>query len=171
MSSLQEALRNAGLTSSDTKSRKKPNRKKATRSDESDLAKAYRARREAENAEIAQKKKAKQAEQQARRERNRQIEQALTDQVLNVSDGEVARYFQYGGRVRRVWCTSDQREALNAGQLAIVMFRGAPQLVDPQVAQSVTQFAPEAVPDLSQAEPDSPDGLDGYPPIPDDLIW
>ncbi len=187
MGSLKEALRDAGLSSSKKRqkrrsggpSQKAPSpsaRSQSNEPSELDLAEAYRQRHLAEKADAQQKKQAKQAEQAARRKRNLQIEALLTNQIKNSEDAEHARYFEQAGRVRRVMCTDAQRKALNEGCLAVVMFRGAAKLVEPQVAMAVAAIAPEWVPDLTQSSAATSDETtqseeDHYPPVPDDLMW
>ena len=189
MSSLRDALRQAGLSESKKGEQRSKSRrgrgqgKKSGAPDghkhvpsqtaELDLAAAYRARRVAEKQQVEQKKRAKQAAQEARRQRNQAMEKILKDQSLNVAEAEMARFFEHGGRVRRVLCTLEQRAAVNEGELAVVMFRGRALLVAPAIAQQIAQLAPDAVPNLTADEPSAGDGGDddGYPPVPDDLIW
>ena len=179
MSSLRDALRQAGLSESKKRDKRaKPRRgqggakRQPTATAEVDLAEAYRARRLAEKQETAQKKQAKLAAQEARRQRNLALEAILKDQSLNAADADVARFFEYGGRIRRVLCTAEQRNKLNAGELAVVMFRGRALLVTPIIAQQVAALAADAVPDLTSDEPSQDkDEDEGYPPVPDDLIW
>lgn len=171
MSSLKEALLNAGLSSS--KAGRAPKKKRRqVRNDLPDLAEAYRARDLDDKAKAEQTKRAKLAEQQARRALNLEIERLLKDKVLNDPNATLPRYFEWRGRIRRVLCTEQQRESLNVGQLAVVMFRGSARLVGLDVASAVRQIAAEIVPDLGQ-EPSkvSLGAEDGYPPVPDDLIW
>ena len=190
MSSLKDALLKAGLSSSKKEPTRphaqhnKPNRgkpqqgkkvKKPRRdrvSDETDLARAYRARQRAEKQEAEQKKKAKLAEQEARQQRNIALEGILKDQLLNDLEADCPRYFQYRGRIRRVLCTPQQRQALNDGKLAVVVFRGGPKLVSLEVANKVTELAPDLVPDLStEVSQTEPADEHDYPPVPDDLMW
>lgn len=185
MGSLKDALLEAGLSSS-----KKDRRRPATKaphaksksqvrhkpkrdltSEEVDLAQAYRARQQAEKREADQKKQAKLAEQEARRQRNRALENILKDQILNDPEADCPRYFQYRNRIRRVMCTPEQRQAVNEGELAVVVFRGGPKLVSVEAAERVAKLAPDLVPDLSAAVSQAEPADDDYPPIPDDLMW
>ena len=186
MGSLKDALLEAGLSSpkkerrrpatkaphakSKSQVRHKPKRDLA--SEEVDLAQAYRARQQAEIREAEQKKQAKLAAQEARRQRNRALENILKDQILNDPEADCPRYFQYRNRIRRVMCTPEQRQAVNEGALAVVVFKGGPKLVSLETAKQVTELAPDLVPDLS-AEVSQTDesSQDDYPPIPDDLMW
>lgn len=185
MGSLKDALLEAGLSSSKKErsrpaaKRTKPQRakpkQKAVRDrvlEETDLARAYRARQQAEKQDAEQKKKAKLAQQEARRQRNLALEEILKDQLLNDPEADCPRYFQFRERIRRVLCTPEQRQALNEGQLAVVVFKGGPKLVPLETARQVLELAPDLVPDLS-AKVSQSDPLDehDYPPVPDDLMW
>lgn len=181
MGSLKDALLEAGLSSPKkerrrpaakaphSEAKKKPNRDHL--SQEVDLAQAYRARQQAEKKEAEEKKQAKLAEQEARRQRNRAIDEILKDQILNDAEADCPRYFQYRTRIRRVMCTPEQRQALNDGALAVVVFRGGPKLVSVEAAERVAKLAPNLVPDLSAAVSQAEPADDDYPPIPDDLMW
>lgn len=185
MSSLKDALLQAGLSSS-KKERSRPvrkhhkpqhakSKKKAGRDrilEETDLARAYRARQHAEKQDAEQKKKAKLAQQEARRQRNLALDKILKDQLLNDPQADCPRYFQYRDRIRRVLCTPDQRQALNEGQLALVVFKGGPKLVSLETARQVRELAPDLVPDLSaEVSQTDPSDEHDYPPVPDDLMW
>ncbi len=183
MGSLQEALLKAGL--SESKKERSPRRerraganhvpkqaRKKNPKSEMDLADAYRLRQLAEKQEAEQKKKDKLAAQEARRQRNLTIEKIIKDQACNDPNAEVPRYFEYRGRIRRVLCTEQQRDALNAGELAVVLFKGGALLVAPKVADEVAKLAPDLVPLISQDDtPDPESHTDDYPPVPDDLMW
>jgi len=178
MGSLQDALRQAGLA--DSKKKKKPQQPQRgaiasnnkPSSESIDLAKAYRLRQAEEKRALEQKKKDKIAAQEARRRRNLELEKILKDQSLNEEGAQCARFFEYKGKVRRVWCTESQRDAIGKELLAIVLFRGSPLLVAPDVAQKVATIAPDLVVDLSQTgQSQETDSGDDYPPVPDDLMW
>lgn len=186
MASLQEALRQAGLSESKPKSKKESPRrerraspnKKSDRpqskkpSSEMDLADAYRLRQLAEKQEAEQRKKDKLAAQEARRQRNLAVEKIIKDQACNDRQAELPRYFEYRGKIRRVLCTEDQRDALNAGGLAVVVFKGGALLVAPGIAEEVAKLAPDLVPVITQTDAAPPEeSSDDYPPVPDDLMW
>ncbi|MFN2333909.1 MAG: DUF2058 family protein [Wenzhouxiangellaceae bacterium] len=140
-----------------------------------DLERAYAARRKAEQAEKERVKQARVADQAARRERNLKLDQIMAGNVLNVEVAEIPRYFEHLGRIRRVLCTSGQREAINSGKLGIVNLRGRYLIVEPSVLEQYRKIAADLVPDLSPAEPEGgagdQSGSDDYPPVPDDLTW
>lgn len=136
---------------------------------ESDLEKAYRARERAEAAEKEQAKQARLAAQEARRQRNLKLDAIIRGNTLNRKDADCPRYFVHLGRIRRVLCTTEQRDALNAGEIGVVSLRGSYLLVSLETLAAFAEIAPDLVPDLTPKEPED-DGSD-YPPVPDDLIW
>ena len=135
----------------------------------SDLERAYKARERAEAAEKEQAKKDRLAAQEARRQRNLKLDAIIHGQTLNRKDADCPRYFEHLGRIRRVLCTPEQREALNGGEIGVVSLRGSYLLVSLETLASFAQVAPDLVPDLTPKEPED-DGSD-YPAVPDDLIW
>ena len=190
MGSLQDALLKAGLADekpsrsrrpagvpAEAKPSKKPQNFKrskkpagqSARSTESDLARAYKAREKAEVAEKERVKKERLAAQEARRKRNIQLDQIIQGKTLNRKDADCPRYFEHLGRIRRVLCMPEQRQALNEGELGLVSLRGSYLLVSLETKAAFAAVAPDLVPDLTPKEPEV-DGSD-YPPVPDDLIW
>ena len=151
----------------------KPNasaRPSAEKSAESDLARAYRARQRAEAAERKAEREAKQAAQDERRKRNLLLDELIKGNTLNRKEGEMPRYFEHMGRIRRVLCTPEQRDELNAGKIGVVNLRGSYLLVSLDVLAKYREIAPDLVPDLAGKDEPEDDGSH-YPPVPDDLIW
>lgn len=151
-----------------TESRKpKPaNSSAATRSQEEiDLARAYGLRDRAERAERDREKQ--QAEQRAKdkAERKQKLAALLADKALNKADAEIARHFPHGDKIRRVYCTSEQIAELNAGQLAVVQYRGRYLLVTREIGEQAASISAEAL--VLLCDPDAPAEDD----IPADLIW
>lgn len=137
---------------------------------QSDLARAYAARRRAEAAEKEAEKQRRVAEQEERRRRNLALDEIIQGNTLNRKEAELPRYFEHMGRIRRVLCTPQQREQLNAGQIGVVNLRGSYLLVSLDTLEKYRQTAPDLVPELEgQAEPE--DDGSHYPPVPDDLVW
>ncbi|HMB38638.1 MAG TPA: DUF2058 family protein [Wenzhouxiangellaceae bacterium] len=137
----------------------------------SDLERAWRARRQAEKEEAERVKKARVADQEARRKRNLELDAIVEGNVLNVDEAELPRYFEHLGRIRRVLCTQQQRDAINSGELGIVNLRGRYLIVEPEVLAQYKALADDLVPDLGGAEPKGDDAEKDYPPVPDDLTW
>lgn len=132
---------------------------------EIDLARAYGLRDRAEREERDLEKK--QAEQRAREkaERKQKLAALLADKALNKPDAEIARHFQHGDKIRRVYCTPEQLVEVNAGQLAIAQYRGRYLLITREVGEQVRSISPEAL--VLLCDPDAPAEDD----IPADLVW
>lgn len=133
--------------------------------EEIDLACAYGLRERAEREQRELEKK--QAEQRAKdkAERKQKLAELLGDKALNKPDAEIARHFQHGDKIRRVYCTTDQLAQVNAGELAIVQHRGRYLLVTQEVGEQVRAISAEAL--VLRCDPDAPAEDD----IPADLIW
>ena len=136
----------------------------------SDLERAWAARKRAEAAEKERAKQARVADQEARRKRNLELDSIVEGRALNDESGELPRYFEHLGRIRRVLCTDEQRRRINAAELGIVNLRGRYLIVELEVLERYRALAPDLVPDLSGKEPEGePEG--DYPPVPDDITW
>jgi uncharacterized protein YaiL (DUF2058 family) len=146
--------------------RPKPKSAKPKSSAEMDLARAWamRAQTEATERKRAQAEAAAQAE--ARRQRKQRLDETLRGQVLNKTDVDLVRHFEYGGKIRRVHVDAEQLAALNAGELAVVQHGGRHALVTRAIAEQVRAFAPEQIALL--VDPEAPAAEDDVPP---DLIW
>lgn len=137
---------------------------------ESDLARAYALRAKAEAAERRKQKAEAERQARERRERKRKIHSLLDGAVLNKPDAPLARHFEYGGKIRRVYVDAEQLAQINAGTLAIVQWAGRYLIVSEAVAGQVQAIAPEAL--ALRHDPSAVDDAsvadDG---VPDDLIW
>ncbi|MFU8877638.1 MAG: DUF2058 family protein, partial [Wenzhouxiangellaceae bacterium] len=102
--------------------------------------------------------------------RNLELDAIIEGRMLNRDDAEIPRYFQHLDKIRRVLCTPEQRERINAGQLGVVNLRGRYYIVEPDVLAQWRERAEDLVPDLSGSEPEGEHAED-YPPVPDDLNW
>ena len=178
--SLQDQLRALGLAESRPEKRQsgrksKPARRAgkspATPSRESrqeltlDQAYALREREEKQQAERARRRKVE--EEQRRRELNRAIREIVSAGRRNRDDADIARYFMYKGRIRKLYVTAEQQQALAAEELGIVYLAGSYHLVEPEALAAVRQLSVDHVIDLAAETPaEDPDH-----PIPDDLVW
>lgn len=193
MGSLQDALLKTGLAENRRKPDRKgggsapgssrqaprhPQRKKKSgrrpdtgKPQASDLERAWRARRKAEKEEAERLKQARVADQEARRQRNLELDAIVAGRVLNVDEGELPRYFEHLGRIRRVLCTPEQRVAINSGALGIVNLRGRYLIVEAEVLARYKALAADLVPELGGTEPENREDEKDYPPVPDDLTW
>ena len=138
-----------------------------------DLGKAYaiRAQREKEERILAEQQKQEAA--RVRREARAKLAEFLTGKALNVEEADIARHFEYGGKIKRVYVTGDQLKALNAGERGVLQQGGRYLLVTAAVlAEAETIFA-EAV--ALKIDPEAPAKDDPYSDpqyqVPDDLVW
>ena len=140
---------------------------------EMDLAKAYAIRAQKEKDERIAAEKLRQEEAAKRREGKAKLAELLKTASLNVADAEIARHFEYGGKIRRVYVTPDQLKAINAGELAIVQQGGRYHVLTPAHAAEAEALLPGALALL--ADPTVPSADDVYADpkyqVPDDLIW
>lgn len=140
---------------------------------DSDLAAAYRAKAAVEKRDREHQKQKKVAEQEARRLRNKQLDKIVEDKVLNDEKAESIRYFSYMGKVRRIMVNEEQLKLINANELAIVVLRSRPILIDLDTLKPYRDLAPDLVPDLGGDEPSGDDWDEQYKgfEVPDDLRW
>ncbi len=116
---------------------------------EPSLAEAFRLREEAEQAEVLESKRRKQEEDRRRRELNLAIKAIVEPNRLNDPAAEESRYFMYKGKIRKVYVTPTQLEALNAGDLGLVYLAGSYHVLAPEHVEAVRQISAEHVPDLA----------------------
>lgn len=136
---------------------------------EIDLAKAYAMRAQTEAGERKREEQAAAEAARLRRERKAKIQQLLQGAALNKAEADVARSFQYGEKIRRVYVDAAQLSALNAGELGVVQQGGRYLLVTRAIAEQVRDIEPAQVallvePGQTTTELDE----DG---IPTDLMW
>ena len=95
-----------------------------------DLAKAYAIRAQREKDERIAAEAARQEEARLRREARARLAEVVKDKGLNAADADIARHFEYGGKIKRIHVTADQLKALNAGELGVLQLDGRYLLVD-----------------------------------------
>ncbi|KQZ57689.1 MULTISPECIES: DUF2058 family protein [unclassified Lysobacter] len=138
-----------------------------------DLAKAYAIRAQREKDERIAAEQAKQEEARLRREARAKLAELVKDQTLNVADADIARHFPYGGKIKRIYVTSDQLKALNAGELGVLQMDGRYLLVSAQMLAQAEALFPPAV--ALKIDPNAPAQDDPYADpqyqVPDDLVW
>ena len=92
---------------------------------------------------------------------------------LNLDNAEIARHFEYGGKIRRVHVDDAQLKALNAGELAVVQLGGRYHLVSLADAQAAEAIMPGSL--ALRVDPNAPPENDEYADpkyqVPDDLVW
>ena len=138
-----------------------------------DLAKAYAIRAQKEKDERLAAEAAKQEAARLRREAKAKFDAFIAGKALNVESAEIARHFEYGGKIKRVYVTAEQLKALNAGALGVVQLNGRYLLVDAATLAEAEAVFPPAV--ALKVDPDAPAADDPYADpkyqVPDDLVW
>lgn len=138
-----------------------------------DLAKAYALRAQQEKDERAAAERLRQEAAQRKREAKAKVGQLLEGMIRNDAGAEIARHFEYNGKIRRIHVTSEQLKALNAGELAVVQLDGRYLLVDSAIAVQVHALLPSLI--ALRVDPNAPPTDDPYSDpkfaVPDDLVW
>ena len=130
-----------------------------------DLAKAYAIRAQKEKEERIEAERQKQEAARLRREARARLGVFLQDKALNDPAAEIARHFEYGGKIKRIHVNEAQLKALNAGELGVVQLDGRYVLVDAAtLAEAEAIFAPCVA---LRVDPEAPAEDD----IPPDLVW
>lgn len=122
----------------------KPNAPRQTR-EEMDLARAYALRAQAERAEAEAAKRAAEEKARQKRERKEKLAALLAGQELNVADADQPRHFEHRAKIRRVYVTEAQMQAVNAGELGIVQLEARYLVVPRLIAEQVRDLAPDMV--------------------------
>ncbi len=152
--------------------RAKPQRHGRSR-EEIDLAKAYAIRAQKEKDERIEAERQKQEAARLRREAKAKLAALLKDDTLNDPAAEIARHFEYGGKIKRIYVTDAQLKALNTGELGVVQLDGRYLLVTAaMLAEAEAIYAPAVA---LRVDPDAPANADPYADpqyqVPDDLVW
>ena len=150
----------------------KPAPQRKTR-EEIDLAKAYALRAQREKDERIEAERKKQEEARLRREAKAKLAELLQGQALNAAEADIARHFNYGGKIKRIYVDEAQLRALNAGELGVVQLDGRYLLVTAALLAQAETIFPQAV--ALKVDPDAPAEQDPYADpkyqVPDDLVW
>lgn len=158
-------------TAGTNKGSKKP--RSAGSSGEMDLGKAYAIRAQREKEERIEAERQKQEAARVRREARAKLAQFLAGKALNADDAEIARHFEYGGKIKRIYVTADQLKALNAGELGVLQQNGRYLLVSVATLAEAEAIFSEAV--ALKIDPNAPTDDDPYSDpqyqVPDDLVW
>ena len=141
--------------------------------EEIDLARAYAIRAQKEKDERIEAERLKQEQARERREAKAKLAVLLKDQALNDPAAEIARHFDYGGKIKRIHVTQAQLKALNAGELGVVQLDGRYLLVAAALLEQAAAVFPPAI--ALKVDPDAPAADDPYADpqyqVPDDLVW
>ncbi len=141
--------------------------------DEIDLAKAYAIRAQREKEERIEAERVKQEEARVRREAKVKFAELVKDKGLNDPAADIARHFEYGNKIKRIYVNEAQLKQLNAGELGVVQLDGRYMLVTAELlAQAETVFQ-QAV--ALKVDPNATAEEDPYADpqyrVPDDLVW
>src|SRR5690606_13292075 len=112
--------------------------------DDIDLAKAYAIRAQKEKDERIEAERKKQEAARLRREAQARLVQLVEGKALNDPAAEIARHFEYGGKIKRVHVTEAQLKALNAGELGVVQVNGRYVLLDAALLAQAEAVLPQA---------------------------
>jgi uncharacterized protein YaiL (DUF2058 family) len=141
--------------------------------EEIDLARAYAIRAQKEKDERIEAERLKQEQARERREAKAKLGELLRDQALNDPAAEIARHFDYGGKIKRIHVTPVQLKALNAGELGVVQLDGRYLLVTAALLEQAVAIFPPAI--ALKVDPAAPAADDPYADpqyqVPDDLVW
>ena len=173
--SLQDQLKALGLAKKSPE-RKKPRRKgppaanrssaKKSAGAEMPLGKAYALREKEEQKSADKARRRKQAEDRKRREINKKIREIVKHKRLNVAAAEVPRNFMYRERIRKIYVTAEQNQALSSGELGLAYLSGGYHVLDRETLEQVRVIAADHVVDFEAASEDEEEF-----PVPDDLQW
>jgi len=138
-----------------------------------DLAKAFAIRAQREKDERIEAERIKQEEARLRREARAKLDVFLAGKSLNKPEADIARHFEYGGKIKRIHVDEAQLKALNAGELGVVQLNGRYLLVTAAVLEEAGSiFAPSVA---LRIDPNVPAADDPYSDpmyqVPDDLVW
>lgn len=140
---------------------------------EMDLAKAYAIRAQTEKDERIEAERQKQEAARLRREARAKLAEFLAGKELNDAAAEIARHFEYGGKIKRIYVNAGQLTALNAGQLGVIQHNGRYLLVDAATLAAAEAIFADAI--AFKIDPDAPATDDPYADpqyqVPDDLVW
>ena len=138
-----------------------------------DLAKAYAIRAQREKDERIEAERQKQEAARLRREARARLAEFLEGKALNAADADIARHFEYGGKIKRIHVTAAQLKALNAGELGVLQQDGRYLLVDAATLSQAEAIFADAV--ALKVDPDAAPADDPYADpqyqVPDDLVW
>lgn len=138
-----------------------------------DLAKAFAIRAQREKEERIEAERLKQEEARLRREARAKLESFMQGKALNRPEADIARHFEYGGKIKRIHVDAEQLAGLNAGELGVVQLNGRYLLVTAAVLDEAEAIFPQGV--ALRVDPAAPAGEDPYSDpryqVPDDLVW
>mgnify|MGYP000344742596 CR=1 FL=1 len=176
--SLQDQLLAAGAVKKDQATRLKKAKHKQARQQqrgagEPDAIKQAAQRAQAEKQERDRALSRERHAQQERRAIAAQVAQMIETNRLDMDDGETAFNFTHRDVIKSIRITDQQRDALIAGQLAVVADAGSYALIAAPVAEKIRQRDSDTVVLLNDRSSDAALDDDPYADyqIPDDITW
>lgn len=102
------------------------------------------------------------------------VRRFLRENRVNGGEGDTPYHFQEGAAVRKIWITSEQRQALTEGALVIVPRNERYYVIDAALTEGLLGLDPKA--EIIRADAQTGGGEEEDPaykdhPIPDDLVW
>jgi uncharacterized protein YaiL (DUF2058 family) len=149
----------------DTAPARKPRGAAPTSRADIDLAKAYAIRAQREKDERLAAERQKQDAARERREARARLAAMLEGRALNDAAADLARHFEYGGKIKRIHVNASQLRALNAGELGVLQVDGRYLLVDAATLAEAEAIFPAAI--ALKVDPGAPAEDD----VPPDLVW
>ncbi len=141
--------------------------------EEIDLAKAYAIRAQREKEERIEAERVKQEEARVRREAKAKFAELVKDKGLNDPAADIARHFEYGNKIKRIYVNEAQLKQLNAGELGVVQLDGRYMLVTAELLSQTETIFPQAI--ALKVDPNATAEEDPYADpqykVPDDLVW
>lgn len=104
----------------------------------------------------------------ARKALRRRIQALIERERRNDDGADIPYHFVKGKRIKRIYVTEAQRDALAAGELVIAALEGNHHLLTSAAAGELAALAPQTV--IASGVEDG-DGPDAEHPVPDDLTW
>lgn len=177
--SLQEQLLKAGLVDerklkqAQTQKRKKLKRERHGEATAPDPAIEQRRREQAAKAERDRELNRQRQESTQRKAARAQILQLIETHKLPREGGELAFHFREQDKIKRIYVTADQQQALSRGKLVVVALKQGHELVPAEIGDRILERNPEWKVSRcgDNAEPDGEDEYYARFQVPDDLIW
>jgi len=139
---------------------------------EIDLGRAYALRAQRDKDERIEAERERQEVARRKREAKARVLEMVAGKSLNDPAAEIARHFDYNGRIRRVHVTTEQLRALNAGELGVVQLDGRYLLFDADTVAAVREQLPGVIALTVDPAAEVQDAYaDQRFAVPDDLVW
>lgn len=175
VNSLQAQLLKSGLV--DEKKLKQAQRaKKKSAKNEPDKvhdAAAAVEKARAEKAERDRQLNQQRKEESARKEGEAQARQLIEQNKLDRTGGETPYQFASKNKIKKIYVTQEQFGKLSRGQLGVVRLSGTFELIPLDIAEKVSERAPQWPVHIAKVEAQAPAEDDPYAAfqVPDDLMW